>query len=69
MLSVRITKPVNEKRVIAALRAREARRISNRRRANGAIETGRISIRLQRRDWWKARPIDLDRFEAADLLP
>jgi hypothetical protein len=33
------------------------------------MQCGRISIRLQRRDWWKARPIDLDRFEAADLLP
>src|SRR5471030_691486 len=26
--------------------------------ANGAMETGRISIRLQRRDWWKTRPIN-----------
>src|SRR5450756_3147706 len=26
--------------------------------ANGAMETGRIPIRLERRDWWKARPID-----------
>jgi hypothetical protein len=26
--------------------------------AIGAMETGWISIRLQRRDWWKTRPID-----------
>jgi len=38
--------------------ARKARRISNRRRANGAMETGLISIRLQRRNGWNARPID-----------
>jgi len=26
--------------------------------ANSAMGTGRISIRLQRRDWWKPRPTD-----------
>lgn len=26
--------------------------------ANDAMETGRISIRLQHHDWWKARPIE-----------
>jgi len=40
--------------VVAASRAEGAAGIEQ---ANGAMETGRISIRLQRRDWWRARPI------------
>ena len=52
-----IANPVNERRVIVTY-ARKARRISNRRMANSAMKTGRISVRLQRADWWKTRPID-----------